>query len=84
MGALSNVPQEECSRIRALVNDIVSHPENRDEIVSFVKNNGGIEYAQKSLDSYISKAVDALDVLPESVEKSYLEKLALYTAIRNK
>lgn len=84
LGALYNVPQEESDRVRALVNDIVSHPEYRDEIVDFVRNNGGIDYAQKCLDDYIAKAVEALAVLPESVEKSYLEKLALYTAIRNK
>lgn len=82
--ALKNVSSQEQDRVRGLVNDIPSHPEYRDEIVSFVKQNGGIEEAQKCLAGYISKAVDALTVLPESVERTYLEKLASFTAMRDK
>lgn len=82
--ALKNVSSQEQDRVRGLVNDITSHPEYRDEIVSFVKQNGGIEEAQKCLAGYISKAVDALTVLPESVERTYLEKLASFTAMRDK
>lgn len=84
LGALANVPEHEQSRIRSLVNDIVSHPEYRDQIVDFVRSNGGIEYAQKCLDEHISNAVASISVLPESAERSYLEKLAYFTAVRNK
>jgi octaprenyl-diphosphate synthase len=84
LGAMSNVSAEEATRIRGLVADIVGHPEYRDEIVDFVKANGGIEYAVKELDKYIGDAVNALEVLPDSYEKECLAALAYFTGKRNK
>ena len=84
LGALANAGTEEDARVRALVRDIVGHPENRDEIVAFVKANGGMEYASGRLDFYVNEAVEALSVLPESFERELLEKLAHFTARRDK
>ena len=84
LGALSNVSEQEEKRIRGLVNDIVGHPEHRDEIVTFVKGNGGLEYSRMRLDEYVEKAVRALDVLPDSQEKAFLVELAYFTAKRDK
>ena len=84
LGALSNVSEQEEKRIRGLVNDIVGHPEYRDEIVTFVKGNGGLEYSRMRLDEYVEKAVRALDVLPDSQEKTFLVELAYFTAKRDK
>ena len=84
LGALVNAGPDEDKRVRALVRDIVGHPEHRDEIVRFVKANGGMEYASNRLDFYVNQAVEALSVLPESYEKELLVKLARYTANREK
>lgn len=84
LGALANAGAEEEARVRALVKDIVGHPEHRDEIVAFVKANGGMEYATGRLDFYVMEAVAALSVLPDSFEKELLEKLAHFTAKRDK
>ena len=84
LGALSNVSEQEEKRIRGLVNDIVGHPEYRDEIVTFVKGNGGLEYSRMRLGEYVEKAVRALDVLPDSQEKTFLVELAYFTAKRDK
>ena len=84
LGALSKVSEEENQRIRTLVSEIPGHPEYRDDIVEFVRSNGGIEYATARLDEFVSRAVSALDVLPESAERSYLIDLAHFTAIRDK
>jgi octaprenyl-diphosphate synthase len=84
LGALSNVSEQEEKRIRGLVNDIVGHPEHRDEIVTFVKENGGLEYSRMRLSEYVEKAVRALDVLPDSQEKAFLVELAYFTARRDK
>ena len=62
--------------------DIDSHPEYRDEIVRFVKENAGVEYAVARLNEYVSEAVDALEVLPPSLSRDYLVELAYYTANR--
>ena len=84
LGALVNAGPQEDNRVRALVKDIVGHPGHRDEIVAFVKANGGMEYASERLDFYVNQAVEALAVLPESFEKTLLVKLARYTANREK
>ena len=84
LGALSNVSEQEAKRVRSLVNDIVGHPEHREEIVAFVRENGGLDYARRRLREYVDMAVHALDVLPDSQEKEYLETLAHYTARRDK
>jgi octaprenyl-diphosphate synthase len=84
LGAMSNVSEAEEKRIRGLVLDIAGHPEYRDEIVTFVKSNGGIEYAARELDRYIGDAVKALEVLPDSYEKECLAELAHFTGKRNK
>ena len=84
LGALGNVSSGEKLKVRAMVKEIVGKPQLRDEIVKFVKENGGLEYARKRLNEYVEEAVSALDVLPDSTEKSCLVKLAHYTAIREK
>ena len=81
LGAIASAPAEE-GRIRGLVKGIVDHPENRDGIVAFVKDNAGLEYAVQQLDKYVAQAVDALSVLPLSKERELLEELAYFTAKR--
>jgi octaprenyl-diphosphate synthase len=84
LGALANVSEQEQSRVRAMVKDIVGQPELRDDIVNFVKANGGLEYSVLRLNEYVDAAVRALDVLPASAEKNFLVQLAHYTAKRDK
>ena len=84
LGALGNVSSSEAEEVRAMVKDIVGRPELRDDIVKFVKANGGLEYARRRLNEYVEEAVQALDVLPDSHEKSCLIELAHYTAHRDK
>lgn len=84
LGAYANVSSDEETRVRGMVKDIVGHPEFRDEIVAFVKDNKGLEAAEERLDRYVVEAVAALDVLPESCERDLLVKLARYTALREK
>lgn len=84
LGALQNVSATEQERVRAMVKDIVGKPELRDDIVAFVKANGGLEYSVVRLEEYVEAAVRALDVLPQSKEKDFLVKLAIYTGKRDK
>ena len=83
LGAMKNAGPDQEARIRLLVQDIAGHPENKDEVVAFVKANGGLEYAVAELDRYVDIAVKALEVLPDSYERKCLEELAYFTAKRN-
>lgn len=82
LGAFANAGADEEARVRELVRGIVDHPEYRDEIVSFVKANGGIDYAVRQLEKYVGQAVDALSVLEDSRAKEMLVELAHFTARR--
>ena len=82
LGAMANAGEVEQDRVRKMVMGIAEHPHYRDEIVDFVKSNGGLEYAMTALDRYVGQAVAALSVLPESFEKKCLEDLAYFTAKR--
>lgn len=82
LGAMANAGAEEEKRVRALVKDIAGHPQYRDDIVAFVKSNGGLDYASSVLDKYVNEAVEALKVLPDSYERKCLEQLAYFTAKR--
>lgn len=84
LGALAATSPERAKQIRGMVLDILEHPEYKEEIVGFVKEGKGIEYAVSRLEDYVSKAVDALAVLPDSKEKDYLVKIAGFTAYRDK
>lgn len=84
LGALAAASPERAKQIRGMVLDILEHPEYKEEIVGFVKEGKGIEYAVSRLEDYVSKAVDALTVLPDSKEKDYLVKIAGFTAYRDK
>lgn len=78
--AMDAVDASRADSLRIMVREI--SPEKRDAIVAFVKENGGIEAAQRTLESYSQKAVRALDVLEESEYKKALVNLAEYLAKR--
>ena len=82
LGAFANAGAEEEARMRGMIRDIVDHPEYRDEIVAFVKSNGGLDYAVLQLEKYVDQAVDALSVLEDSRAKEMLVELAHFTARR--
>ena len=82
LGALKNVEAQKADHVRGLVADIVSHPEYRDEIVAFVRDNGGVEYSRRRLHEFVEQAVKALDVLEDSPAKAYLVELAHFTELR--
>lgn len=81
LGALKAAPAEE-QRIRTLVREMADHPENRQEVVDFVRTSGGMEYAWLRLDEYVKKAVAALGELPSGRDRDALEEMAHYVKER--
>ena len=84
LGALKQVDPAVAAGIRKKIEDITGHPEYRDEILDFVKENGGVAYAAKELAGYIDQAIEALSILPDSKAKDYLVELAYFTGKRIK
>lgn len=79
--ALDAAPGEE-ARIRDLVRRIPSEPALADEVRSFVREQDGLSGAAATLDQYVKKSLDCLEVLPDSEEKSYLRTLSRYVGER--
>lgn len=82
LGALSNSPDEQ--KWRQMIHEIPLHPANCDTIRDFVLLNGGVEFAEKKLEDYVSEAEHALDVFPDCPEKEILAGIAHLNAIRTK
>jgi len=70
--------------IRKSVLEIDKHPENCDEIRKFVADHDGVRKAGEILSDYVQKAIDALEVLPESKYRDYLADIARFNTIRTK
>jgi len=81
LGAFKNVSAEVEADVRGKIKDI--DEARRDGIVGFVRENGGIAYAQKVLNEYVEQAKRALDCLEPSRDKEILCELASYIAVRS-
>ena len=72
---------------RRLINIVRRHNENRKkvrELITYVKENGGIEYATGVMNTYVSEAMEILKKFPDSVYRESLENLVRFTIDRRK
>lgn len=82
--ALSKATKSEVKRIKKLVRRSEQKPKVVGEVIAFVKNSGGIEYATSVMEKYHQKAKDILASLPESAYRNSLEDLVQFTIERTK
>ena len=82
--ALSKVDR---SQKRYIINLVKNHNEESDkvsEVINFVRNSGGLDYATKQMLSYQEQAFDILRTFPEHSSRVALEQLVRYTTERKK
>lgn len=70
---------------RSIINIVKNH--NTDdakvkEVIAFVKNSGGMEYATMKMNEYQTKAFEVLETFPDSVFRRSLKDLVRYTTER--
>ncbi|MFD0794862.1 polyprenyl synthetase family protein [Mucilaginibacter litoreus] len=82
--ALNNTTATEKKRIIGLVKNHNDDPEKISQIISFVKNTGGLQYAETQMRHYQQDAFLILDTFPEGEARTGLEELVRYTTERNK
>ena len=82
--ALNKASKSEVRRIKKLVRKSENKPKLVNEVISFVKNSGGIEYATSVMEKYHQKAKDILASFPESAYRTSLEDLVQFTIERTK
>lgn len=82
--ALSKVSWLEKRRVMGLVRNAEEKPKNINEVVHFVRAQGGIEYATGVMNRFRDLAVEQLSTLPDSPHRQSLKLMVDYTISRNK
>lgn len=72
---------------RYYINLVKNHNENNDkvkEVVEFVRNSGGLDYATQKMLDYQQEAFDILNTFPDNEYKTGLQQLVSFTTNRKK
>ncbi len=82
--ALQKTDNQQRRKILTLIRRHHKNEKKVQEIITFVKANGGIEYANEQMEIFAKKAVDSLAYYEESEVKAALIKMVDYTLKRKK
>jgi octaprenyl-diphosphate synthase len=82
--ALSKASSSEKRRIKGLVKKGEKSNKAVTEVIAFVRESGGIDYAEGVMRKYHHEANDLLDQLPDSIYRTSLRNLVQFTIDRNK
>ncbi|MEM1122371.1 MAG: polyprenyl synthetase family protein [Bacteroidota bacterium] len=82
--ALEKAPRRTKKRIINIIKKNDNQPERVAEVINFVKESGGLEYATKVMYRYRSEAFEILDRFPDSEVKTSLRDLINYVTERKK
>lgn len=75
------------SEKRRIINLVKNHNEESDkvsEVIDFVRNSGGLDYARSRMDAYQQEAFAILNELPEHESRNSLQHLVRFTTERKK
>ena len=70
-----------------LINSVKKHNKNKKrvkEVIAFVKEKGGLEYAQEKMHEFKNRALEVLKSYPESIYRDSLELMVNYVVERKK
>jgi octaprenyl-diphosphate synthase len=82
--ALTQAPYLKKQRIVKIVKSKKKNTSEISEVVNFVSEYGGLEYAKLRMNQYRDKALATLDIYPESEIKNSLMEFIYYTTERKK
>ena len=80
--ALNNGTYRDKKRIINLIKNHNNKPNKVDEVLYYVNNSGGIDYAVKKMNEYQEKALEMLEEFPDCASKTSLEQLVRFTIKR--
>jgi len=81
---LNNSDKADKRRIISLVKNHNDDPEKIKEIISFVNERGGLQYAETQMKKYQDEAFEILNTFPDGESRRALEQLVRFTTERNK
>jgi len=82
--SLNNTTSSERKRIINLVKNHNDDPKKIEQIIRFVKESGGLQYAETQMKKYQDEAFQILNTFPKSDSRESLEQLVRFTTERNK
>ncbi|MBO0949079.1 polyprenyl synthetase family protein [Fibrella forsythiae] len=82
--ALNKAARSDKRRVINIIKNHSDEPKQVNDVISFVKESGGIEYATVAMQNYVQQAKDLLYKLPASTYRNSLEGLIQYTIERSK
>lgn len=82
--SLNNAPSSERKRMINLVKNHNDDPKKIEQIIRFVKESGGLQYAETQMKKYQEEAFEILNTFPKSDSRESLEQLVRFTTERNK
>ncbi len=82
--AINNAPLSEKRQVLRAINNYKKDSKTVENIIKFVVEKGGIDYAQKVMLAYHAKAMDILATFADSQAKTSLVELLNYTVSRKK
>lgn len=82
--ALNKASFFEKRRIINIVKNESDNPKKVAEVIAFVKQSGGIDYATDAMNHYVAEAQTLLNAFPDSVYRQSLHQLVQYTIERSK
>lgn len=82
--SLNNTTSSERKRIINLVKNHNDDPKKIEQIIRFVKESGGLRYAETQMKKYQEAAFEILNTFPKSESRESLEQLVRFTTERNK
>ncbi|MGB3619488.1 MAG: polyprenyl synthetase family protein, partial [Catalinimonas sp.] len=82
--ALRQAPRAERRRVVNLVRNHHDDPKRVAEVIAFVKEQGGLAYAQVAMQRYRDEAAQILATLPEGDGRTSLDQLVQFTIDRTR
>jgi octaprenyl-diphosphate synthase len=82
--ALNKSSHSEKRHIINLVKNHNEEPSKVAEVISFVRNSGGLDYAASQMQQYQQEAFDILNTFPDHTSRKALEQLVRFTTERKK
>ena len=82
--SLSNANSSDKRRITRIVKKYNEDKKKVKEVINFVIETGGIEYAQKAMHKYKNMALDILKEFEQNEANKALQELVIYTTERSK
>ncbi|HNW57434.1 MAG TPA: polyprenyl synthetase family protein, partial [Bacteroidales bacterium] len=82
--ALEQAPASQKRHILGILKKAKKSKSEISEVISFVSDNGGMEYTKIKMNCYRDRALSILDSYPESEVKASLIDFVNYTTSRNK